>query len=435
MIERYTLPEMGRVWSEAHKYELWCSVEVLVLEAHAAAGVVPPDCVEPVRAAPPPTPQAVADIEAVTQHDVIAFLSAWADRTEPREAAAYVHFGMTSSDLLDTALALQLVEATDLLLAKADTLVAALRDLGLAHRATLRVGRTHGVHAEPTVFGHRIADLAFAAARSRDRLRRAREAVAVAKISGAVGTYSNISPDVERGVAARLGLVPAPAATQVVVRDGISEWVAALAVLATVCEAFALEVRHGQRTEVRELSEPFGSGQKGSSAMPHKKNPIASERIAGLARVVRAQVVPVLEGIPLWHERDISHSSTERVALPDAAIGTDYLLHLTTRLVTGLVVDADRMRANLDSSGGLIYTSAVLLELVETGLSREDAYSLVQRAAMRSWEAGEPFRATLSAQAAAAGQVLDEARLDAACRPERYVERLDAVFERLAALA
>ena len=259
MIERYTLPEMGRVWSEAHKYELWCQVETLVLEVHAAAGTVPADCVEPVRAATPPTPEAVAEIEAVTQHDVIAFLSAWADNTSPRDAAAYVHFGMTSSDLLDTALALQLVEATDILLAKADALVAAMRDLGLQHKATLKVGRTHGIHAEPTTFGHRVADLAFAMARSRDRLRRARESVAVAKISGAVGTYSNIDPAVEQAVAARLGLAPADAATQVVIRDGISEWVSALAVIATVCEAFALEVRHGQRTEVRELWEPPGA--------------------------------------------------------------------------------------------------------------------------------------------------------------------------------
>ncbi len=434
MIERYTLPEMGRVWSEAHKYELWCQVETLVVEVHAEAGTVPSSAVEPVRTAAPPTPEAVAEIEAVTQHDVIAFLSAWADNTTPREAAAYVHFGMTSSDLLDTALALQLVEATDILLTKADLLVAALRDLGLTHKDTVRVGRTHGIHAEPTTFGHRVADLAFAMARSRDRLRRAREAVAVAKISGAVGTYSNISPDVETVVATRLGLTPAPAATQVVIRDGISEWVSALAVIATVCEAFALEVRHGQRTEVRELWEPFGKGQKGSSAMPHKKNPIASERIAGMARIVRAQVVPVMEGIPLWHERDISHSSTERVALPDASIATDYLLHLTTRLVTGLVVDADRMRVNLDSSGGLIYTSTVLLELVETGLSREDAYAFVQQAAMQTWETGAPFRTTLTAQAAAAGQQLDEARLDEVCRPERYLERLAPVFERLAAL-
>jgi len=434
VIERYTLPEMGRVWSEAHKYELWCQVEVLVLEVHAEAGTVPASAVDPVRAAPPPTPEAVAEIEAVTQHDVIAFLSAWADNTSPRGAAAYVHFGMTSSDLLDTALALQLVEASDILLSKADNLVAALRDLGLAHRDTIKVGRTHGIHAEPTTFGHRMADLAFAVARSRDRLRRARAAVAVAKISGAVGTYSNIDPAVETSVAQRLGLTAAPAATQVVIRDGISEWVSALAVLATVCEAFALEVRHGQRTEVRELWEPFGKGQKGSSAMPHKKNPIASERIAGLARIVRAQVVPVMEGIPLWHERDISHSSTERVSLPDASIATDYLLHLTTRLVTGLVVDADRMRANLDSSGGLIYTSSVLLELVETGLSREDAYAFVQQAAMATWERGTPFRAALTEQAAAAGQQLDEARLDEVCRPERYLARLAPVFDRLAAL-
>jgi len=434
MIERYTLPEMGEVWSEAHKYALWCRVETLVLQAHAAAGRVPADAVAPVQAALPPTPDAVAAIEAVTQHDVIAFLSAWADNTTPREAAAYVHFGMTSSDLLDTALALQLVDATDILLAKADALVAALRELGLAYRDTVRVGRTHGIHGEPDTFGHRVADFAFAMARCRDRLRDARGDVGVAKISGAVGTYSNIEPDVEQFVAGELGLTPAPVATQVVIRDGIANWMAALAGLAAVCEAIALEVRHGQRTEVRELSEPFGKGQKGSSAMPHKKNPIMSERICGLARVVRAQYVPVLEGVALWHERDISHSSVERIALPDAATGTDYLLHLTTRLVTGLVVDPARMRANLDASGGLIYTSAVLLDLVEAGLSREDAYALVQTAAMRTWETGVPFRQTLRTQADEAGQQLDEARLDAICRPERYVERLGPVFDRLAAL-
>jgi len=434
VIERYTLPEMGRIWSDAYKYELWCRVETLVLQAHADAGTVPATAVAPVRAAAPPTPEAVAEIEAVTQHDVIAFLSAWADNTEPRDAAAYVHFGMTSSDLLDTALAVQLVEATDLLLAKADALVAALRDLGLAHRDTLRVGRTHGVHAEPDVFGHRIADFAFAMARSRDRLRRAREAVAVAKISGAVGTYSNIDPAVERYVAAELGLRPADVASQVVIRDGISEWVNALGIVATVCEAVALEVRHGQRTELRETSEPFGQGQKGSSAMPHKKNPIMSERICGLARVVRAQAVPVLEGIPLWHERDISHSSVERIALPTAAIGTDYVLHLTTRLVTGLVVDPERMRANLESTGGLVYTSAVLLDLVEAGLSREDAYALVQAAAMQTWDTGRPFRETLRAAADAAGQKLDETRLEEVMRPERYVARLGPVFDRLSSL-
>jgi len=435
VIDRYVLPDMGRVWSEAHKYALWCRVEVLVLEAHAAAGRVPDEVVEPVRAAPPPTPEAVAEIEAVTQHDVIAFLSAWADRTRPREAAAYVHFGMTSSDLLDTALALQLVESSDLLLARLDTLVATLRDTALAHRGSIRVGRTHGVHAEPDVLGHRLADFAFGMARSRDRLRRAREAVAVCKVSGAVGTYSNLDPQVEQHVAAALGLRPADVATQVVLRDGITEWVSALAIVATVCDAIALEVRHGQRTEVRELAEPFGSGQKGSSAMPHKRNPILCERINGLARVVRAQVVPVMEGIPLWHERDISHSSVERIALPDAATGTDYLLHLTQRLVAGLDVDTARMRANLDATGGLVYTSAVLLELVEAGLSREDAYALVQTAAMRTWADGTPFRATLRAEADSRGQVLDEARLDEVCRPERYVARLGPVFDRLEALS
>jgi adenylosuccinate lyase len=426
---------MGRVWSEAHKYELWCRVETLVLEAHARAGTVPADSVAPVQAATPPTPEAVAEVEAVTDHDVIAFLTAWADNTSPRSAAAYVHFGMTSSDLVDTALAVQLTEATDILLAKADALVAALREHALAHRDTLRPGRTHGIHAEPDVWGHRVADFAFAAARGRDRLRRAREAVAVGKLSGPVGNYSNIAPDIEAEVMPALGLRPADVATQVVMRDGMSEWISALAILATVCEAVALEVRHGQRTEVRELAEPFRQGQKGSSAMPHKKNPIRSERICGLARVVRGYVTPVLEGIPLWHERDISHSSVERITLPDAAISVDYLLHLTTGLVEGLVVDADRMRANLDATHGLLYSSAALLELVASGVAREDAYALVQTAAMETWNTGIPFRETLRKEAAARGQAIDETRLDEACRPERYVTRLGPVFARLESLS
>ena len=339
MIERYTRPEMGRVWSEAHKYELWCRVETLVLEAHARAGTVPAGSVAPVRAAAPPTPEAVAAIEAVTGHDVIAFLSAWADNTVPREAAAYVHFGMTSSDLLDTALALQLTEATDLLLARCTALTAALRDHALAHRGTLRVGRTHGIHAEPDVWGHRVADFAFAMARCRDRLLRAREAVAVGKLSGPVGTYSNIDPAIEAEVMAELGLRPGrrvdpggvPRRDQRVgQRNGTD-----LDRVRGGCPRGQARAADG----IAELAEPFGRGQKGSSAMPHKKNPVRSERICGLARMVRAQIVPVMEGIPLWHERDISHSSTERVALPDAAIGTDFLLDETTALITGLQVD------------------------------------------------------------------------------------------------
>ena len=262
MISRYTLPEMGQVWSDAHKYELWCRVETLVLAANAAAGTVPADSVAPVRAAPPPTPEAVAEVEAVTDHDVIAFLTAWADNTSPRSAAAYVHFGMTSSDLVDTALAVQLTEATDILLAKATALVAALREHALAHRATLRPGRTHGIHAEPDVWGHRVADFAFAAARARDRLRRARDAVAVGKLSGPVGNYSNIGPEVEAAVMPALGLRPADVATQVVMRDGIAEWISALALAATVCEAVALEVRHGQRTEVRERPSPSARARR-----------------------------------------------------------------------------------------------------------------------------------------------------------------------------
>jgi adenylosuccinate lyase len=435
VIGRYTLPEMGRVWSEAHKYELWCQVETLVLAAQADAGTVPADAVAPVRAAPPPAPAAVAAYEAVTGHDVIAFLSAWADNTTPRAAAAYVHFGMTSSDLLDTALALQLAEATDLLVARATSLVAALREHALAHAGTLRVGRTHGIHAEPDVWGHRVADFAFAVARCRDRLARARAAVAVGKLSGSVGTYSNIDPAIETAVLARLGLRPAEVASQVVFRDGIAEWVSTLALTATACEAVALEVRHCQRTEVAEVAEPFGAGQKGSSAMPHKRNPIRSERICGLARLVRGFVTPVTEGMALWHERDISHSSVERVALPDAAIVTDYQLHLTTGLVEGLAVDAARMRANLESTGGLIYTSGVLLQLVTAGLSREGAYALVQAAAMDTWQTGTAFRETLRNRAAAQGQRLDEAALDEVCRPERYVERLGPVFSRLRALS
>jgi adenylosuccinate lyase len=444
MISRYTLPEMGHIWSEAHKYELWCRVEVLVLEAHAKAGTVPEAAVEPVRNAPPPTPEAVAEVEAVTDHDVIAFLTAWADNTTPREAAAYVHYGMTSSDLLDTALAIQLAEATDVLLAKAGRLVAVLRDHALAHKDTLRVGRTHGIHAEPDTWGHRVADFAFAMARSRDRLRRAREAVAVGTLSGPVGTYSNIDPSIETTVMAELGLTAADVATQVVIRDGIAEWVSALAIVATVCEAVALEVRHGQRTELRELAEPFRTGQKGSSAMPHKKNPIRSERIAGLARLVRGYVTPVTEGIPLWHERDISHSSVERIALPDAAITVDYLLHLTAGLIEGLTVDAARMRVNMDATGGLLYSSAVLLELVSAGLSREDAYALVQAAAMDTWEAladgnapfrDAPFLEALRKQAATRGQTLPESAIDSAFRPERYTERLGPVFDRLSRLS
>ena len=366
---------------------------------------------------------------------MIAFLTAWADNTTPRSAAAWVHYGMTSSDLIDTALAVQLAEATDLLIAKATRLVAVLRDHALAHRDTLRPGRTHGVHAEPDSWGHRVADFAFAMARSRDRLARARDAVAVGTLSGPVGSYSNIDPAIEAEVLPALGLRAADVATQVVMRDGMAEWVCALAITATVCEAVALEVRHGQRTEVRELAEPFGRGQKGSSAMPHKKNPIRAERIAGLARVVRGYVTPVTEGIPLWHERDISHSSVERIALPDASIATDYLLQPDDGAGRG----ADRgRRADAGQPGSHRRPDVLRGGAARAGQrrdGREDAYALTQAAAMDTWDNGTPFRDALRKQAATRGQSLPEAALDLAFRPEPYTQRLGPVFERLARLS
>ncbi|MFC4998284.1 adenylosuccinate lyase [Dactylosporangium cerinum] len=434
MLERYALPEISRVFSDEHRFELWRRVETEVLRAQAALGEVPEWVVDPVGRTPAPPPEAVAACEAVTRHDVIAFLTAWSRRVEPPEAAAYIHFGMTSSDLVDTALSLQLVEASDILLRKADTLVAVLRDHGLAHRGTVRVGRTHGIHGEPTVWGHRVADFAFAVARSRDRLRQAADAVAVAKLSGPVGTYSSIPAPVESRAAAALGLRPADTATQVYLRDNVAAWVNALTVLATVCEAIAVEIRHGQRTEVGELSERFADGQKGSSAMPHKRNPVTSERICGLARIVRAQAVPVMEGIALWHERDISHSSVERIALPTAAVLTDYLLHATATTMRDLVVDKERMSANVDLTGGLVYSSTALLALIADGRPREQAYALVQTSARQSWQDRLPWRDVLRRQAKELDIALNEELLDRCCTPEHHVRGLGPVFDRLAAL-
>ena len=387
---------------------------------------MPAGRVAPVRAAPPPTPEAVAAVEAVTDHDVIAFLTAWADNTAPREAAAYVHYGMTSSDLLDTALALQLTEATDLLVARATALVAALREHGLAHRGTLRVGRTHGIHAEPDVWGHRVADFAFAMARCRDRLRRAREAVAVGKLSGPVGTYSNIDPAIEADGLAELGLRPGRRGHP----GGVPRRHRRVGQRARAARHRLRGDRAGGPARAADRGARAGravpAGQKGSSAMPHKKNPIRSERICGLARVVRGVCDPGdWRGCALWHERDISHSSVERVALPDAAIATDYLLHLTTGLISGLVVDAARMRANLDPTGGLIYTSSVLLDAgrggdvpggrLRAGPGRGDGDLGDRHPASGRRSASRP--------PAGAGSST-RPRLDEVCRPERYVERL-----------
>ena len=426
MIPRYTLPEMGALWTDAAKLGTWVEVEVLACEAHAELGLVPRADVDAIRQGRVPTPERVAEIEAETNHDVIAFLTAFME-TVPGDAARWVHYGMTSSDLLDTALGATLARATDLVLAKADRLVAVLKRRALEHWDTLCAGRTHGVQAEPTTFGHKLAMFAFAVDRGRQRLRRAREAVAVGSISGAVGTYSNIDPFVEAYVCERLGLGIEPVATQVVARDRHAELLGALAVLGASVEQIGLEIRHLQRSEVREAEEPFGRGQKGSSAMPHKRNPITCERICGLARILRANAGAALEDIALWHERDITHSSVERVILPDSLIAADYQLHLAIRVVDGLQVFPDRMLANLEATHGLVSSSQVLLSLVDAGMARDDAYKVVQAAAMRSWETGEPFADTLAAE----GVDVPAEALD----PRRFLARHHVVRERLEALS
>ena len=429
MIPRYTLPKMGALWTDEAKLATWVQVEILACEAHAELGVVPAADLDAIRAGTTPTSRRCAEIEAETNHDVIAFLTAFVetipdpDGTNP---GRWVHYGMTSSDLLDTALGVNLALATDLVLGKADGLVAVLKSRALEHWDTVCVGRTHGVHAEPTTFGHKLAQFAFAVDRGRTRLRAAREAVAVGSISGAVGTYSNVDPAVEAYVCRRLGLVIEPVATQVVARDRHAQLLTALAILGASVEQIGLEVRHLQRSEVREAEEPFGKGQKGSSAMPHKRNPITAERICGLARLLRANAGAALENVALWHERDISHSSVERVILPDALITADYQLHLATRMVEGLTVDAERMRTNLESTGGLVYSSQVLLALVDDGMARDEAYKLVQAAAMRTWETGEPFRDTLAAEGV-------DVPVDA-FDPQRFLDHHGVVRERLEAL-
>jgi adenylosuccinate lyase len=425
VIPRYTLPEMGALWTDEAKLATWVEVEVLACEAHAELGVVPRDDLDAIRAGQVPSPARVAEIEQETNHDVIAFLTAFVE-TIPGDAGRWVHYGMTSSDLLDTALGATLARATDLVLAKADRLVAVLKARALEHWDMLCAGRTHGVQAEPTTFGHKLAMFAFAVDRGRTRLRAARNAVAVGSISGAVGTYSNIDPFVEAYVCERLGLGIEPVATQVVARDRHAELLTALAVLGASVEQIGLEVRHLQRTEVREAEEPFGAGQKGSSAMPHKRNPIIAERICGLARLLRGHAVAALENVALWHERDISHSSVERVILPDALIAAHYQLHLAARVIEGLRVFPERMRANLEATGGLLSSSQVLLVLVEQGMGRDDAYKLVQAAAMRTWETGAPFPQTLAEEGVEVpAEVFD---------PARFLARHDIVRARLDAL-
>jgi len=419
---------MQRIWSDESRLARWLEVELAALDGWAEVGAVPREAAEAIRQrAVPPSPERVAEIEEVTQHDVAAFVDAVAGDLGAH--GRWLHYGLTSSDVLDTALALQVREAGQLILEGIERTLEAVARRAEEHRDTVTVGRTHGVHAEPITFGAKLAGWAFEVDRDRERVARALEGMRVGKLAGAVGTYAGGDPEVERIACERLGLVPESAATQVIPRDRHAELLSALALSASSLERFATEVRHLARTEVGEVQEPFGRGQKGSSAMPHKRNPVVAERICGLARIVRAAALVGFENVPLWHERDISHSSAERVVLPDAFLALDYMLDRFAWLVEGLVVDPERMRSNLEASHGLVFSQRVLTALVAGGLTRDDAYRLVQRHAMRAWEEGLDFRELVESDAEIAPR-LDPSVFDLA----DAVKHVDVLFERLAAL-
>jgi adenylosuccinate lyase len=431
MIPRYTVPEMAAVWSDEARFRHWLEIEVLAVEAWASLGTVPPEDARAVRERASFTIERVSELEEVTRHDVAAFVQCVAESVGP--TGRWIHFGLTSSDVLDTGFALQLRQAADLLLAGIERLLGTVKRLALEHRNTVMAGRTHGVHAEPTSFGHKLALWAFELDRDRERLRRAREAVSVGKVSGAVGTYAHLDPRVEEYVCGELGLRPAEASSQVVSRDRHAEYMAALAVLASSLDAIATEIRLLARTEVREVQEPFAEGQKGSSAMPHKRNPVRCERITGLARVVRADLQPALENVVLWHERDISHSSAERVVFPDSTTALHFMLVEIGEVLDGLEVFPERMRANLNIGGGLVYSQGVLLALVERGMPRNAAYRIVQAAAAAAWDEGKDFQGELQDQPDVA-RLLSAEDLGALFDPGRYLQNLDVVFDRLAKL-
>jgi adenylosuccinate lyase len=421
---------MARIWSDEGKLCRWLDVELAALEAWAEIGAVPSGAVAEISAsAKPPTPQRVAEIEARIHHDVAAFVDAVGG--ELGDNGRWFHYGLTSSDVVDTGLALQIHDAGELLMTVLERAFGAVATRAEEHRQTLQIGRTHGIHAEPTTFGLKLAGWAFELDRDRTRLERALAGMRVGKLSGAVGTYSATDPEVERIACERLGLEPAPSSTQILQRDRHAELLSALALTAASLEKFALEIRHLARTEVAEVQEPFGRGQKGSSAMPHKQNPVVAERICGLARVVRAAATVGLENVALWHERDISHSSAERVVIPDAFLALDYMLDRFAWLVEGLVVRAERMRKNLESSHGLFFSQRLLLALVDSGLSRDEAYRLVQRHALQAWDEGQDFRELVRADRELAGR-LD---LDAVFDLTAYTRHVDTVFERLRTLA
>lgn len=428
MISRYTRPSMGAVWTNENRMRKWLEVELAACGAMAELGLIPSEAAEEIARKAYFDPARVEEIEKTVKHDVVAFLTDLGEHVG--EAAKYIHMGMTSSDVLDTALALQMREAADIILEGFDRLLKAIAKRALEHRYTPMIGRTHGVHAEPITFGLKMALWYQEMERNRERFRRARENISYGKISGAVGTFAHLPPEVEEKVCARLGLKPAPVSSQILQRDRHAEYMATLAIIASSVEKFAVEVRHLQRTEVLEAEEFFSEGQKGSSAMPHKRNPISMEQLSGLARVVRANAMAAMENIPLWHERDISHSSVERVIIPDSTILADYMLHQLVGHVEKLLVYPERMLENLGRSRGLIYSQRVLLALVEKGVQREEAYRMVQNNAMRAWKEGLDFRELITGDGEITGH-LSKQEVDECFDLKYHLRHVDYIFGRV----
>ena len=428
MIARYTNPEMGRIWSDQRRYETWLAVEIAAAEAMAEAGIVPAEAARDLRAKGAFDIARIDEIERVTQHDVIAFTTSVAEKVGP--SARCMHFGLTSSDVIDTAQALQMVEACDVILKLLAGLADAVKTRAVEHKDTPMIGRTHGVHAEVMTFGLKLALWYADITRSIERVRRAREGVRVGMISGAVGTFAHLDPSIEAAVCRRLGLEPDAVSSQVIQRDRHAELLSALAITAACLEKFALEIRGLQKTEIGEVEEPFAKGQKGSSAMPHKRNPIGCEQIVGLARLMRSNAMAAMENIALWHERDISHSSVERVILPDSFIALDHMLRRFTRIASGMVVYPDRMLANLNRSRGVVFSGQVLLELARHGVSREQAYEWVQRNAMRSFHEQQDFKPLLLADADIT-KVLPAVEIEKAFDLTEQLRNVNVVFQRV----
>jgi len=428
MIDRYTLPEMGALWSEETKFQKWLDVEIAVCEVHAEMGTIPRDALEQIKSRAKFSVARINEIEKTTDHDVIAFTTNLAESIG--EPARFVHYGLTSSDVVDTANALLLRDACDLILKKIEALLEVLKRRAFEFKSTPQVGRTHGIHAEPTSFGMTFALWYDEMRRNQDRLRKARETVAVGKISGAVGAFAHLDPQVEEKVCARLGIKAAPVSTQIIQRDNYAEYLCTLAIIASSLDKFALQVRHWQRTEVREAQEKFKRGQKGSSAMPHKRNPILSERICGMARVVRANSIVGLENVALWHERDISHSSAERVVLPDSSIAIDYMLQKMASLIDGLVVYPERMLENLNATRGSLFSGQLLLALTQAGVSREQAYEWTQRNALKAWDEGAELQPLVLADKEIRAH-LSEDQIARAFSLDTYLRNVEKVFARV----